>query len=510
MKNFLQYTPGTGASSLLSLTQWWLPIISIVFFATPSTAQNTSISVSNGQTSISVEDGQTSIRIKDGEKTKISYNNGSKSFEIEYQGEITLSDDDKDIVAISDGGFIEIKKKAFGSKRKIIFESKRDGTIKKRYFVGRKEKPFIPSGKTWLANVLPEIIKFTGIGAEARVDRIYKKGGANAVLAEIESVEGDYVGSIYYGLLLDKDLDTEEIISLLEKLDDTIESDHYITDILQSHDDTFLENPRSTDAYINAVKSIQSDHYMSEVLMGIIDNKDITNNQVTSLLDISEALESDHYMSEVLRSLIRNRDLSEGQSTKLVRLIGNLDSDHYTTEVIKDLLDEKDINNEVMAIITSSLENIESDHYFTELVKAASRHDMEEATLSTLLEKIRSNIDSDHYRIESLTCILDEQDMQSEAAINSLINNISSISSDHYASELVRKIVEVDNITDAQLIRIMELVSDLGSDNSKAECLKRIAPKVDEDNTLLYKAYRKAARSIHSETYYGRVMRASD
>ena len=48
-------------------------------------------------------------------KSKIHFStDNNRDFKIEYEGDIKISDDDKDIVAISRGGYIEIKKSSFG------------------------------------------------------------------------------------------------------------------------------------------------------------------------------------------------------------------------------------------------------------------------------------------------------------------------------------------------------------------------------------------------------------
>jgi len=459
----------------------------------PVLAQNVSISISNNDN-----------------ETKIKYKNGSNSFDIEMKGEITLSDDDSDIIGISDGGFFEIQKKAFGSKRKIIIESDRNGVLNRRYFIGRKEKEYVPTGQSWLANILPDVVKSTGLGAEARVKRIYAQGGAKAVIEEISDLDGDHVITTYYNYLLEKDLSGDEVILLLDNIGRNLESDHYISDILRSHDDVFLISPQSTDAYIRSVKSLESDHYMSEVLKDIIDNNKISDNQVNSLLEITEGLESDHYMTEVLRDLIDERDLTSLQSTKLVELIGEIDSDHYTTEVLTDLLDERELSDEVLSIITKSLDNISSDHYLTEIVKAASQQNMNEKTLRQLLNAVNENISSDHYHLESIESILDNTDLSLNLSMPIILSSIDGISSDNYAAELIEKVTDMDDITDDNLIQILDAISDLNSDSYKSKCLENISDLIDEDNTNVYKAYKRAARTINSESYYGRAMRAID
>lgn len=97
--------------------------------------------------------------------TTIQVSDKEQDFKIEYEGDFTLSDDDKDIRAISKGGFIEITKSSFGNRRSIFIESDRNGNLVKKYFISRSEKSYLPEGKKWLGEILPEIVRNTVIAA---------------------------------------------------------------------------------------------------------------------------------------------------------------------------------------------------------------------------------------------------------------------------------------------------------------------------------------------------------
>ncbi|MDD7914250.1 hypothetical protein [Polaribacter ponticola] len=57
-------------------------------------------------------------------RSKISISNNKNDFKIEYEGEITLNETDTDIIDISRGGYIEIKKSSFGKKEKLLYKKK--------------------------------------------------------------------------------------------------------------------------------------------------------------------------------------------------------------------------------------------------------------------------------------------------------------------------------------------------------------------------------------------------
>ena len=86
---------------------FWLGVLVVSFLLNPSEilGQNSySINTSNG-------------------KSKIHFSSDNNDFKIEYEGDIKISDDDKDIVAISRGGYIEIKKSSFGKRRRLVIEN---------------------------------------------------------------------------------------------------------------------------------------------------------------------------------------------------------------------------------------------------------------------------------------------------------------------------------------------------------------------------------------------------
>ena len=84
---------------------------------------------------------------------------------IEHKGDIRVSDDDKKIISISSGGYLKIYKKTFGNKRGIEIKSE-NGKLHSVYYSGNKKLAFEPEGSEWLAEILPEVIRKTGIDAE--------------------------------------------------------------------------------------------------------------------------------------------------------------------------------------------------------------------------------------------------------------------------------------------------------------------------------------------------------
>ena len=157
----------------------------------------------------------TSISQKNG-TYRYSSKQGNNGFEVEYEGKIEFTDDDKAIKSISRGGYIKIRKTSFGEKRELLAEGNSDGTIDYQFYEGRRRAEYDAAAQKWLADVLLEVIRGTGIGAESRTQRIYSKGGLDAVLNETSEIKSDFVSQMYLkGLVLDKqNLNNKELVKV--------------------------------------------------------------------------------------------------------------------------------------------------------------------------------------------------------------------------------------------------------------------------------------------------------
>ena len=408
-------------------------------------------------------------------RNKIKVHNNGKDYKIEYEGEITLSNDDKDITGISDGGFIEIEKSSFGSRRRIVIESNRSGDLERRYYVGRSEKDFYPEGKAWLADILPDVVNSTTIAAESRVRRFYDNGGADAVLSQIKKMDSDYVKARYFSLLLDENLNENELVAVINLSGREINSDHYLATILKSNQRAFLSSATTIDAYINATRSLNSDHYMTNVLKQVISDRSITDDQMAKLLDMSKNISSDHYLTNVLTSIMNNRTLNAQNVSKIIDLSRDISSDHYKTQVLKKVIRERDIPKEAYTSLMATLDDVSSDHYTTEIIKDLLDKTLDEnAPLQDILNLVQSNVGSDHY------------------------------------SAVIFKQLAKQNLSDEQLIIALNATSNVGSDHYMSVVLLAFAPQVNRSSSSVKDAFKKAAKSIGSDTYYGRVAKAID
>jgi len=439
---------------------------------------------------------------------KFSYrsNNLVQSFDLETRGKIDLTDDDKDVKRISPDGYLEIEKTVFGSKRKIVITPEGDG-LKREYYEGRTAKPFEPEGRKWLAEILPELVKTSTLGAEGRVNRFYRRGGSTAVLGEMKTIESDYVQTAYANLLMKLPIAAKEYPTIIKEVVGMIDSDHYRTEFLEHNMDKFAANKESIDAICAASVQMESDHYKTQVIKSALKNKSISPEAMKSILEAAGKMESDHYVTEVITSLLK-QDVSDAVISDAIATSKSIESDHYRSVVLRTALAKPNLSANAYKLTLESVKDIESDHYKTEVLTTLLKSKLPADQIFGLID-MSTSIESDHYLAEVFTKVLSTQTF-SDDSYKKLMARVSMVDSEHYAAVILRTALSKATLNDARLISTLEAAGAMDSDHYTSEVLLAAAPKVVSAGDAVKTAYRAAAKKIDSETYYGKALRAID
>ena len=449
----------------------------------------------------------TSVNINSDGKTTISVKNGkSNDFSLEYEGDITISDDDKDVIAISNNGYMEIKKSAFGSRRRIFIEPGSNGSLIKKYYVGSSEKNFDPDGRKWLAEILPEVLRSSTLGASERVDRFYKKGGTYAVLQEVGQIDSDFVKAAYIKLLLDKNPKSSDLITILEVVGTDIDSDHHKAEILKRNTKAFLDSEAATSAYIKTAGRINSDHHKAEVLKKSIRDGAISEAQMKSLFAITEGINSDHHKAQILMEVMKNRSLSGANVELLISTARNINSDHHKSNVLQAALSNPGLSESGYSAFLETISNINSDHHSANIISALLNKELDSNSLQRLLELADRNMNSDHHKSNVIKKVIQKQSL-GDGNLEVLLTALKNMNSDHNQSVVFKQLAK-ESFTEAQLTSILNATKSMNSDHNQTESLLAFSGVVKDKVDAVKEAYRDACSSISSELHYGRALRA--
>jgi hypothetical protein len=436
-------------------------------------------------------------------KTKMSISQNGNNFSMEYEGSIVLTEDDSDILSISDDGYVEIKKTAFGSKRRVFIESD-NGQLIRKYYVGSKEIDFDPEGRRWLAEILEEVVRSTTLAAEQRVDRIYLKGGAKAVLAEVGEISSDHVKARYLELLTHRKLTEKELILVLDAIGD-IDSDHHKVSVLQGNMYQYLGNDEFAKVFIRTTAGIHSDHHKADIIRSAIQSHELKNQEIATMLRIANNINSDHQKANVLLNLAELKDLDKSNLALLIGSTEQLNSDHYKADVLARALSIPDISEVDHNSIVTAIRSMNSDHQKAEILEKMLEGDVSTQSLNNINVIIGRDMNSDHEKGKVLMKLIDENDITSET-IDALSRAISSINSDHQKGEIMHRLSFKD-LDDNQLIEVAEIIKRINSDHTKEDALISFAPLVRKSATKVKTAFTECVKTLSSDTSQDRIIR---
>lgn len=445
---------------------------------------------------------------RDGERIRYRNNYGVTNFDVETRGRIEISEDDKDVVGMSADGYLEITKYVFGSRRTVVIEPQGNG-LKRQYYVGRSEEPFEPEGRKWLAEVLPELVRITTIGAESRVNRFFKKGGAKGVMDEIRNYDSDYVKVHYAKRLMGLNVPTRDYAYVISEMAHGMDSDHYLTEFLKDGLSKFMTDKEATEAVFAATGSMDSDHYRTEVIKEALRSGPATLESVKIIMQATNKMSSDHYRTEVLSTLLKQNNLTDAVVAEMINATKAMNSDHYRTVILTKALNKPGLSSVSFQRVLESIKDMDSDHYKTEVLTSLLQNNLAPELQLTLVT-LTGSIDSDHYITVVGKEILKKQNLNDEV-FQKLLEAMVTNKSDYYAANFLQAAMERPNLTKQNMTSILQAAGNIDSDHYITEVLTDIAPSIKASNDSgLKDTYRSIARKIDSETYYGRAMKAID
>ena len=304
--------------------------------------------------------------------TTMEVNNGDDDIKIEYAGDIAFTDDETTVKSISAGGCLKYWKNG----RKIIAESNKDGVIYWQLYNGSKNFSINDvRGKQLVTAAIKDLIGL-GFDAKARVDRLYKKGGATAVLDEIDYLKGNYVRSLYFEQLLNtKYLTVPEMVTTAKSIGVIIDGNYEKQELLKKFASAFMANPQTSKAYFDAVNTLTGDYEKENTLEAII-KEPLTKTQLGQVIDIAGTINGNYEKSEVLKAIIAKTGLSAENCDKLLDVTASLTGDFEKQGVLSDLADSDSLTDENFNRMLFVTGHINGDYEKSEVLKKIAAQDI--------------------------------------------------------------------------------------------------------------------------------------
>lgn len=308
-----------------------------------------------------------SIQSRDNSGNMVWSNNGY-TVKASWEGEFRISDDDRRIEWVEQGGEVKLQTKGKGAKRSIRIENDGDGKLDVRYQINGKrqnldKQTLDKDGERWLAKTLLVLLRGTGLNAEERVARMLKKSGPDAVIREMQQIESDYVVRLYSGHLVNQShLTNRQINKLLTRLQ-RIDSDYELRLALTNLFQLDSIDSRVMPWVLNAAKTIDSDYELRLLLSPYLARFGVNDGTIKVVLDLAREMDSDYEMRLLLTQAMDDNTIGEKNLEKFVKIAtSNIDSDYELRLLLSSVAGQYGRSEKATRLVVNALNEIDGDY----------------------------------------------------------------------------------------------------------------------------------------------------
>jgi hypothetical protein len=464
----------------------------------------------------------------------------ASSLEIKVRGSVKVNDADTEVTAITPGGYLNIQKTTFGNKKELTISSNDAGKLSYEFYDNRSQVNYEPEGRKWLADVLLDVIRSTGVAAEDRVKRFYKRGGVDAVIDEIEEINSSSGKAEYFSFLLETNGLSEAALSKIAlAIGKDIPSSSTRGELLRDYDYKFFSNSKSATAYFEAVKNIPSSSEAAYTLRHALEKHQLPASTKIALLQTVDHIASSSERGSVLRLYNRQFDKDERIQDKYFDVVDHIPSSSERGNVLRDLIREQKLDPYTFSRVLTSVNQIPSSSEQGSVLKYAIENSGElSADLFDKLASTISKIASSSTQGDVLKYAIIEKEptpsqlvplikavqqipssstqgevlraasgkMRNDPALSDLIfETVTRIPSSSEQGNVLLTFMRDGNVHPDFLMKVIDASEHIASSSTRGEVLIKVTEVMPKNDTFR-KAVSEAASKIPSSSEYRRVM----
>jgi hypothetical protein len=424
---------------------------------------------------------------------------GTTEQELSTKGKIIFNDAETAVESISANGFLKYK----SNDLKLRVELKEGQIVYELSDDGKKLNVNESNGQRVLAETIKAILE-TGFDARGRAERLYRKGGAPAVMTAAANMQHDYIKSIYYSYLVNTDtLSNTEVLEIIKKTG-TIGADFEKAKLLRSMTGR-LTDSTLTIAYLNVVAAMDADYEKAGVLKHLV-QKSPDSIAFDGILTTIAGMNADHEKTQVLTLLIKQAGAEPSRAVGILTVVKGMDADYEKGNLLKQF--STPLKDSVTA--QAYLQVVSSMDADFEKVRALQNILNQPMTAETFHEiaLIAGGLSGDHEKSELLKKMLDRNGDENQQ-VSRVLTVVHDMNGEFEKVNLMKRIAEKNSIAEDDWVALISEAGRVSNDFEKSNLLTHIAGRMPRTESI-QSAYTKAAKTINSEMEYGRALKASE
>jgi hypothetical protein len=316
--------------------------------------------------------------------------------EINYLGKFQFSDDESSFKSISPGGYFKFRL----NEVKVKAESDIRGEIEYKIYNGNNDLPLNEQGKFILSKAIHEMI-YWGYDAEGRMERVYQKGGSQALINEMDSMKPDFLKILYLNRLFSIDSLPSEKKELVVRKVKLLGSDMDKAQFLNKISYVQFKNPVIATACFDIIRGMGSDMDKMNTIDHIIDQDSLSAENIIIILNLGSSMGSDMNKSNLYGKLIEKGLIRDSLFDSVAVLVSKMGSDMDKVNLYNKLLGTNPIAEGQWLVLINQSSTLGSDmdkaNTLSEIAKKMPRTDPIKAAYTKAAKTIGN--DNDYGRV---------------------------------------------------------------------------------------------------------------
>jgi hypothetical protein len=338
-------------------------------------------------------------------QVRMQWRDDTTRVDVRINGTITFTEDLTDVQSLSDGGELTIRDWSHAAARTIEIRSS-GGRLTRTYYVAGVSRGWDDEARKALAEIVPRLVRRSGLGAEARVKSIAAKRGVPGVLEEIALLESDYARRLYFVALIDNtSLDSSNAQAVLAQVSQRMTSDYDRRQVLQRLVGRVRLDQRGATAVVQVLDKMRSDYDRRQTLKTLFDSGSQFPD-AEELYGVIAPMRSSYDKRLVLSELIARDSLPTDQKQMSLRVARGIQSDYDRGEVLTAYVQKFGVEPAARDAFFKAAGAIQSAYERRRVLTEVAKKGPANAEVQRAAFELIGMMSSDHDRAESLLALL--------------------------------------------------------------------------------------------------------
>lgn len=310
--------------------------------------------------------------------------------EMAYTGKISFTEDETAIAAISPGGYIKY------TKNEELMEASADtsGNISYRFTRSGRPAPADSNARKLVTEAVGEMIAW-GFDANARAERIYKKGGQTALLDAMDKLKNDGTKRMYAEKIFKSDsLSAATLVTLSKKMSRPEGNDYDKEMVLRLYKPHQLQDTAVFFPYLQAVEGLDNENARANILNSVL-KMPLTAATFPALFKVVTGLNNDYEKTRLFSNILEKGQMDSVRAGLLLDAIDALQSDHDKQQLISLWINKGTLPADRLEKLLSVIDRMDGDwekvNLYKKMVAESIRSEDQWASLVTVVAHLNQN-----------------------------------------------------------------------------------------------------------------------